>query len=390
MTSPHTPSPAPRQLLRSRTHRLIAGVAGGIGQYLGVDAVIVRLAFVVLALIGGLGALLYLAAWLIVPEDASDPEDANATAPGNPGHTWIAIGAVALLVLLGGVGSVGFGTGFHGGVLWPLVIVGLGAGVLWVRNEHARVATVPSPLPTGTAPDASVTGGPEWWSPAASAPRPYRRSILRRAAPVLGRAILVGLIGFAAFVVSLLAVVVLEGATAVDVTWFEAAVVGSVSLGLAVWVGIVIHRAPELIACALAIAVVAAAAAWLEPPLHGGYGTRDIHPGNVAAVHPTYQLAGGRLRLDLSDVTLARRTDISMDLGVGLLQVVVPRGTTVVLDGRVGVGELCAFGRRDSGSGIERSTTVAGGPKTVHLTPRVGAGAIIVAGTRAGLQTACA
>ena len=106
-------------------------------------------------------------------------------------------------------------------------------------------------------------------------------------------------------------------------------------------------------------------------------------------MHRSYQLAGGRLRLDLSDVTLARRTDVSMQLGVGLLQVVVPRGITVVFDGHVGAGELCAFGRRDSGSGIARTATAVGGAKVVHLEPRVGAGVLMLARTRAGLLTAC-
>ena len=212
---------------------------------------------------------------------------------------------------------------------------------------------------------------------------------------MLGRAILVGLIGVAAVIVTVLAIVVLEGTTAVDVNGFEAAVVGSVAIGLAIWLGIAVHRVPELVACALAVTVVFAAAAWLEPPLHGGYGTRDIHPESAASVHRSYQLAGGRLRLDLTDVTLARRTDISMELGVGLLQVVVPHGTKVVLDGHVGAGELCAFGRRDAGLGIARNATsppVATPPRataTLHLSPRVGAGAIVLARTRSGLETAC-
>ncbi len=133
-----------------------------------------------------------------------------------------------------------------------------------------------------------------------------------------------------------------------------------------------------------------AAATWLEPPLHGGYGTRDIHPEHAAAVRPSYQLAGGRLRLDLSDVTLARPTNVSMQLGVGLLQVVVPRNTTVVLDGHLGAGELCAFGRSDSGLGINRTATSTGGEKTLHLRPQVGAGAIVVAREPAwGLRAAC-
>jgi len=55
-----------QRLMRSRTDKVIAGVAGGIGQYLAIDPVIVRLAFVALAFTG-VGLFLYPVLWLIMP-----------------------------------------------------------------------------------------------------------------------------------------------------------------------------------------------------------------------------------------------------------------------------------------------------------------------------------
>ncbi|MBK9715793.1 MAG: PspC domain-containing protein [Kouleothrix sp.] len=55
-----------QRLIRSRTDKIIAGVAGGIGQYLAIDPVIVRLAFVALCFTG-VGVLLYPVLWLIMP-----------------------------------------------------------------------------------------------------------------------------------------------------------------------------------------------------------------------------------------------------------------------------------------------------------------------------------
>jgi phage shock protein C len=55
-----------QRLMRSRTDKVIAGVAGGIGQYLAIDPVIVRLAFVALCFTG-VGILLYPVLWLIMP-----------------------------------------------------------------------------------------------------------------------------------------------------------------------------------------------------------------------------------------------------------------------------------------------------------------------------------
>jgi len=55
------------KLYRSRTDSMIGGVCGGLGQYLGIDPIIVRLFFVLLALGDGVGVLIYLVLWLIVP-----------------------------------------------------------------------------------------------------------------------------------------------------------------------------------------------------------------------------------------------------------------------------------------------------------------------------------
>jgi phage shock protein C len=63
-----------KRITRSRSERMIAGVAGGIAAYFNINPMFVRLAFVVLALINGIGAVLYLALWLIVPNEGSVSE----------------------------------------------------------------------------------------------------------------------------------------------------------------------------------------------------------------------------------------------------------------------------------------------------------------------------
>jgi len=57
----------PKRLYRSNKNKVIAGVCGGIGEYLGIDPVIIRLLWVVFALAYGSGILAYLIAWLIIP-----------------------------------------------------------------------------------------------------------------------------------------------------------------------------------------------------------------------------------------------------------------------------------------------------------------------------------
>ncbi|SKA10077.1 phage shock protein C (PspC) family protein [Marinactinospora thermotolerans DSM 45154] len=57
-----------KKFRRSRDRRMIAGVCGGIGEFVGIDANLVRLAFAVFTLLGGSGILLYIIAWLVMPE----------------------------------------------------------------------------------------------------------------------------------------------------------------------------------------------------------------------------------------------------------------------------------------------------------------------------------
>jgi phage shock protein C len=60
---------ASRKLYRSKTNRQIAGVCGGLAEYFNVDAILIRVLFVLLAVLGGSGLVLYVAMWIIVPKE---------------------------------------------------------------------------------------------------------------------------------------------------------------------------------------------------------------------------------------------------------------------------------------------------------------------------------
>ena len=57
-----------KRLYRSRTDRTLAGVCGGIAEYLGWDPTLVRVGWIILTLLGGSGILIYLIMWLVMPE----------------------------------------------------------------------------------------------------------------------------------------------------------------------------------------------------------------------------------------------------------------------------------------------------------------------------------
>ncbi|HUY66021.1 MAG TPA: PspC domain-containing protein [Acidimicrobiales bacterium] len=71
---PDTIAPASREprLHRCREQRMLAGVASGLADYLDVDPLMVRIGFVALALLGGLAVPLYLAGWMLIPEEGAD------------------------------------------------------------------------------------------------------------------------------------------------------------------------------------------------------------------------------------------------------------------------------------------------------------------------------
>jgi phage shock protein C len=75
-----------KRLVRSRNDRMIAGVAGGLAATLNIDPLLVRIAFLVLAFLNGFGFMLYLALWLLVPNEDSTAVDAREQVRENVGE----------------------------------------------------------------------------------------------------------------------------------------------------------------------------------------------------------------------------------------------------------------------------------------------------------------
>lgn len=120
-------------LRRSRSNRLVAGVAAGIGQHLGIDPFVVRLAFVVLGLAAGFGVVVYLLLWLLAPAESAD-----AVAIGPPRRlpkpeARVLLGAG---LLVAGVLIVLLTTGFWfgEGLAWPVTLAAIGFVILWARG----------------------------------------------------------------------------------------------------------------------------------------------------------------------------------------------------------------------------------------------------------------
>lgn len=116
------------RLYRSATDKVIAGVCGGLAQYFNIDPALVRLAFVVFALTGGAGVLLYIVLWIAVPVGEGTP----AVAVGDRGHEMLATVLIAIgaLWLLANFGAFTF---INWRFAWPLVLIAAGAALLLRR-----------------------------------------------------------------------------------------------------------------------------------------------------------------------------------------------------------------------------------------------------------------
>jgi phage shock protein PspC (stress-responsive transcriptional regulator)/signal transduction histidine kinase len=121
----------PAGLVRAGDNRMVAGVAGGTGRYLGVDPTALRLALVVLTFANGVGAVLYLAGWALLPD-----EDPAAPPPAGRPPTTERTAGLGLLTL-GTVLLFGHaGLAFPPGVVWAVVLSAIGFGLVWSHTDE--------------------------------------------------------------------------------------------------------------------------------------------------------------------------------------------------------------------------------------------------------------
>jgi signal transduction histidine kinase/phage shock protein PspC (stress-responsive transcriptional regulator) len=135
-----------RKAYRDTGQPIIGGVAGGLARHLGLPAVWVRAAFLVLAVLGGSGILFYAGLWLVLPaqpfqREAPGLESAarQGKRPGRIRRLADSGPAVALVAL--GLGLVLTAEAIFGGngvLLWAIVLAVLGFGLLWRQADEAQ------------------------------------------------------------------------------------------------------------------------------------------------------------------------------------------------------------------------------------------------------------
>lgn len=125
----------PRVLRRSKDDRVIAGVCGGLGRYLGVDAVLLRIAFVVLAIAGGGGFLLYIVSWILIPEERSG-EPLGSSRPSSFDTTRLIVGGA--LIAIGTILLLNLSIPRFGKYFWPLALIAVGVAIVIQASASRR------------------------------------------------------------------------------------------------------------------------------------------------------------------------------------------------------------------------------------------------------------
>jgi phage shock protein PspC (stress-responsive transcriptional regulator) len=365
--------PAYRRLTRRPEGKVIAGVASGLGEYFVVDPVIFRVAFVVLAVFGGVGIILYGLAWWIIPEADSPPRMAGMARvplgdrlyrrvhelPAWLGIALVILGAAAL------VGRLRFGAG---PLFWGVALIGLGV-LVFRRGEQEGTATPPPPVapiaPAAPVETTTAVVPPVVAPPATRVPK-RRRSAL-------------GWFTLGAILLALGIGAALHQAGAITVSASQFVALAMTVLGMGLLVGAWLGRAYLLIILGLFLVPVLLVASLVRVPITGGTGDHFVRPATVTQLQPAYHLAAGRLVLDLRDLDPALAdVPLTVTNAAGQIDVILPTGMGAQVHASAGAGEVDLLGRIDNGVNVSMDRTFVADPgaATMILDLRVGLGRV--------------
>jgi phage shock protein PspC (stress-responsive transcriptional regulator) len=328
---------AGRILRRRANDRVIGGVAGGLGDYFNVDPLLIRIGFVGLMIFGGAGLVLYVIAWLLIPSEGQDASIVEGILQ-RIGLTsrrlaWIAATVLAFILILSfSARGVDLSTGqetiyFDPAALWAVAVIVVGFLLLRRREMVPATGVVSS--------EAAPLRAPAVPAP----PRPRSPLVWYVYAATL-------------IAIGLLATVSQVGKVEVQPGQFFGVTLAVIGIGLVVgaWWG----RARILILLAILLIPLAIVASFVTAPLVGGVGDHRYAPANAAELRSEYRSIGGRIILDLRDLSVTSgAVHIAASVAVGELVVILPPEASARVHARVGAGSAIIFNSRDDGTSLE-------------------------------------
>ncbi|MFS8101502.1 PspC domain-containing protein [Lentzea alba] len=342
--------------VRPRAGRKLGGVATGIAMRFQIDPVIVRIAFVALALAGGVGVPMYLAGWLLLPEEGDQVSPLESLI--NKGHSSMSQAQTVLLgLLMFPALTFTFGNGGF------QVVVTLAATIACIyllqkNRGHLQPATTlvePPPVPP-------VPGAPAWdplgaapfaWDlpepapkPQPPAPRPRRPKV---ALATLGVAVAVG-IG--------------SGIAGMWSAWFTAPhVIGLLIAVLAagLLVGSFVGAGRSLIWLLVPLSVVGFGMTAIGFDGPSNLGSVAETPRSVTDVKSRYEVGVGSVMLDLRQMPDSGEVKTEVEANLGELIVHVPKNADVTFNCEASsIGELDCLGKRAEGTTVQVGGTDLG------------------------------
>ncbi|WP_020108736.1 PspC domain-containing protein [Nocardia sp. 348MFTsu5.1] len=389
---------------RATTGSTVGGVCAGIGARYKVDPNLVKVAFIVAALFGGSGLVLYIAAWIVLPEGSTTSQ------PGAQHHhrRWHGfrhstshpptVAAIVVLVIL--VLVLQPNMAWSGGGLAGTALMLLGWWLLYQRTPIPEPGTSADTLgqQSGSAqavgPQAATTGS--WWANDSGSPgqatdqfqRWTPRSWLKDETPAGADGPAAGAgadaaasdplsppsppswdpLGVAPFAwdlpepappeekkpssrftpivlgLAIIATAVTAGLSSF-VDWLspaEIASVGLLVLAVGLLIGAFTRRGLGLIPIAIPVAGFVVVASLISGIgfPSGGVGDRNWKPLTAADLKDSYSLAMGNGTLDLTNIDLTENATVTAEVGVGEFKVIAPAGMNIRADCDVAVGEV--------------------------------------------------
>lgn len=396
---------------RGAEGRWVAGVCLGLGARYGNDPVLIRVAFIVSTVFGGIGIPVYLLAWLLLPAaDGIVPLDRVRRGDG-VAITLLVFAAAAVVAVLADRPSTGTLVG----------LVTLLAGGWWlIRRDpqirSARPGEVPAAPAAGTAPTdpAQLFASPDLRRPAMSDPTPSGSSPVGiapppsvpspgvaqtwpaaapRPAPTPSPAahprtprvswaftlVAVGLAIVADVLTGLVASTALANEQADHLGGAAALSVFGVALIVA---GLRGRRAGILVVCAWLLGLTLLAATTL--PRGDDAGDMTWRPTEPAQLQTSYRHGAGDVDLDLRALPVTERPrDIGVTNGAGDLTIHLPAGVAADIDAQTGAGsiEIQENGETRTladGVGVDHHSAYGHGTRGYRITAQVGAGNILI------------
>ncbi|MEU1433435.1 PspC domain-containing protein [Streptomyces sp. NPDC005786] len=416
------PGPVP-QLRRSSRQKVVAGVCGGLGRYCNVDPVIFRIVLGVLSVTGGLGLIFYGFAWLLIPLEGEEENEARRLLSGRvEGSSLIAvlcalIGCGLFLSMLGNSGTLAFSA------MLSVAVIGFTVWTQYRRTADPQERTHPAAdrAVSDAPPEVKAPpkpSGPSWWRdpivkdgttgpvgsgylwgpPEAVAdgaargssayqplrPPPRSREIRRPWS-----------IGFPVFLTAVVA-----GGLGVWLSWASQPLGTSLQIGLAAALAVfglamvvtafVGRTGFGTLLLAMITAGLLAGASALPKDITTHWVNEEWRPASVAAVQPRYAVGTGQAELDLTRITVPRGETVrtGVEARAGRVIVHVPPETTVKVRTRTELGAFVVMdGHNRTGLDVRvsqdarRTLEPAGGSTpggTIELDLEVGYGQVEV------------